>query len=358
LGTAIAAMSLVTAAALLASCGGTGDSSSTGSGDSGGKKAKISLVLPGPNAYFEPWGPAVRDAAKKYGFTGSFDVPPTEAFDLSDQNALMDSLAGKGYNGFGAFPGDANGTNAQERKLANRGIKSVNINGCTSDPSAALFCVSTNVYEAALYQANQLIKAIGGEGDIALLTSQLTDPNTQLRIKAVKQAVADTNGKVKLAQVVADIDTPQSAPPAINALLASKGNTLDGAMSTSYNPAVAMATALTDNPQYRRIKFIAAENSPQVMNALEKGYIYGTLFQNTYGQAYVAAYGLYKAIQEGCQVAKDAPFDKTEQTSQLITAGVLLITKDTVADYVGKPESLPDDTERLLKLLDEKILDC
>jgi ribose transport system substrate-binding protein len=320
--------------------------------------AKVALVIPGPNAYFKPWDDAAKDASKKYGFSATFAVPASQEFNLAQQNQLVDSLAAKGYNGFGLFPGDANGTNAEAKKLAARGIKTININGCTYDPAPALFCVSTNVYTAALYQAQQLIKAIGGKGEIALLTSQLTDPNTQLRIQAVKKAVKDTQGKVKLAQIVANIDTPQSAPPAINALLASKGDTLAGAMSTSYNPAVAMATALTDNPQYRHIKFIGAENSPQVMNALRKGYIYGTLFQNTYGQAYVAAYALYKAIAKGCTVRSDAPFQTTPQTKKLLAAGVLIVNKSNIKKYSGPLESLPDDTARLMSLVDSKVLNC
>lgn len=322
------------------------------------QEPKISLVLPGPNSYFDPWGQAVADAAAEYGFTGTFDVPATDAFNLTQQNQLVDSLAGRGYTGFGMFPGDAHGTNAQQQKLLDRGILSVNVNGCTYDPSPALFCVSTDVYEAAYYQAQRLIEAIGGEGEIALLTSQLTDPNTQLRIEAVEKAVAETNGKVTLAQTVSDIDTPQAAPPAINALLAARGDTLDGAMATSYYPSVALATALTDNEQFRHIKGVVAENAPQVMNALERGYLYGTLFQNTYGMAYVAAYSLYKALHEGCTVREDAPFSESPQTKKLLVAGVLLVTQENLAEFVGKPESLPDDTERLMKLIDENVLDC
>lgn len=321
-------------------------------------KTKIALVLPGPNAYFEPWGSAVADAAKKYGFIGTFAVPPTQAFNLTQENALMDSLAARGYNGFGVFPGDAHGTNAEARKLANRGIKSVNVNGCTYDPSPALFCVSTDVYAAAYYQAQQLVKAIGGHGEIALLTSQLTDPNTQLRIQAVKKVAEESDGKVTLVQTVANIDTPEAAPPAVNALLAARGNRLAGVMATSYYPSVALAAALTDHPEFRHIKAITAENSPQVMDALEKGYIYGTLFQNTYGQAYVAAYALYRVIHDGCTVADNAPFTHTPQTKKLLAAGVLLVTQDMYSRYVGKPEGLPADTERLMILVNTKVLKC
>lgn len=338
--------------------GSTAGDDTTGSGTATGVEAKISLAMPGPNSYFSPWELAVADAAEKWGFEGTYDVPASDAFNLSQQNALVDALVAQGYNGFGMFPGDANGTNAQQQKLADRGIPSININGCTYDPSPALFCISTDVYKAAKYQAEQLIEAIGGEGRIAVLTSQLTDPNTQLRIEAVEEAVAATDGAVVLEQVVADIDTPQAAPPAINALLASKGDVLDGVMSTSWYPSVAMAIALTDSPEYREIVFIGAENSEQVMDALEKGYIHGTLFQNTYGQAYVAAYVLKRVIEDGCTVNPDAPFDKTPQTSKLLTADVLVVTQENMADFIGKPESLPEDTERLLDLVDREVLVC
>jgi ribose transport system substrate-binding protein len=327
-------------------------------GRAGSAKSEIAVVIPGPNAYFDPWSAAAGDVGRKYGFSASFQVPPTEDFSLTDEDSLIDALAGRGYNGFALFPGDVNGTDAEEEKLANRGIPTINVNACTNDPSPALFCISTNVYSAAYFQAEQLIKAIGGHGDIAVLTSQLTDPNTQLRITAVKSAVAATGGKVRLAQVVANIDTPEAAPPAINALLAARGTSLDGVMSTSYNPSVAMATALTDSPQFRRIKFIGAENSPQVMTALTKGYIYGTLYQNTYGMAYAAAYALHRVIDDGCKVSRSAPWNSTAQTRKFIAASVQLVTKADSARYVGKPENLPGDTSRLIELINDKVLSC
>ncbi|MGI4799576.1 MAG: sugar ABC transporter substrate-binding protein [Janthinobacterium lividum] len=318
---------------------------------------RIGLVVPGPNAYFDPWRAAATDAGKTYGFVSTFAVPPTDAFNLTQENALLDSLASRGYVGFTVFPGDTHGTNAEEAKLLRRGISTVNVNGCTYDPSPAAFCISADIYKAAHTQADALIKAIGGSGDIALLASQLTDPNTQLRIQAVKDAVAATGGKVTLAQIVADIDTPQLSPPAVNALLAARGNTLAGAMSTSYNPSIAMAVALTDNPQFRHIKFIGADASPQVMEAVRNGIITGTLFQNTYGMAYAAAYALFRMAHDKCTVRPDARFDKSLQTAKQLTSGVLLVGKDNVARYPG-PASLPDDTKRLISAIDTAVLAC
>ena len=317
----------------------------------------IGIVVPGPNAYFDPWRTAAADASRDFGINATFSVPPIDAFNLTQENALLDSLAARNYAGFALFPGDTNGTNAQEAKLTRRGIVTVNINGCTFDPSPALFCISTDIYKAARFQAEELIKAVGGAGPIALLASQLTDPNTQLRIQAVKDAVAATDGKVTLAQIVADIDTPQLSPPAVNALLAAQGGTLVGAMSTSYYPSIAMAVALTDNPQFRHIKFIGADSAPQVMEAVKQGILYGTLFQNTYGMAYAGVYAASKAVKDGCKVADDAPFSASPQTKRLVVADVVLVTKANVAQYPG-PASFPDDTKRLIDLLNTKVFKC
>jgi ribose transport system substrate-binding protein len=363
--TNLAAASVVAVGALgLAACGGSsssgGDTSSTSSGKKEGKAANIAVVVPAPSRYWnEPWAAAAKEAASKGGFQGQFVGPPgSQVFNLTQQNALLDSLAAKGINGFGIFPGDAQGSNAEIKKLSARGIKTITVNGCTVDPTDALFCVSTNVGPAAKYQAEQLIEAVGGQGNIALLTSQAADTNTKLRIDAVKEAVAATGGKVKLVQTITDPGTLQDAKSQISALLSARGKSLAGIMSTSENPSVAAATIFTDNAEYRRIMFIGAENSPQVMDAIQKGYITGTLFQNTYGMAYVAAYSLGKVIKDGCTVRQDAQFQENTQTKKLVEAGVLVVDKSNLDQYSQGFESLPDDTTKLLDQVNTKVLSC
>ena len=43
----------------------------------------IGIVVPGPNAYFDPWRTAATDASKGFGVTATFSVPPTDAFNLT-----------------------------------------------------------------------------------------------------------------------------------------------------------------------------------------------------------------------------------------------------------------------------------
>ncbi len=69
---------------------------------------------------------------------------------------------------------------------------------------------------------------MGGKGKIIHGTGFLVDPNTQIRIKAVEKAVAETNGAVELVQILADIDGQETADKAINSFLAARGNEIDG----------------------------------------------------------------------------------------------------------------------------------
>ena len=78
----------------------------------------IGIVVPGPNAHFDPWRTAATEASEDSGINATFSVLPTDAFNLTQENAQLDSLAARNYAGFALFPGDTNETNAQEAKLA------------------------------------------------------------------------------------------------------------------------------------------------------------------------------------------------------------------------------------------------
>jgi ribose transport system substrate-binding protein len=199
---------------------------------------------------------------------------------------------------------------------------------------------------------------MGGSGNIAFLTGLLTDANTALREQGVNQAVAASGGKVKLAQLVSNIDSPSSAPPAVESLLASKGSSLNGMLSTDYYPSVAAASILTSDPQFRHVLFIGQDNSPTVMNAIAKHYIYGTMFQNDWGQAQVAITWLYDILSKGCTVNPNGPFTPIPgPTSHFINSGYMFVSQSAVGQYLGKPANIPSNTAQTLAET-SKFLNC
>ncbi len=320
-------------------------------------KIKIALVPGGPNVYFSPWAAAAKAASKQLGVTVSFVVPPTPTFEPSVEASTINSLVAKGYNAFAIFPDGEASIKPVYARLAARGIPVIDLAGCTTDPTPAKFCFATNVRASAQYETQILTKAMGGKGNIAFLTGLLTDANTIQREDGVKAGVAASHGKVKLVQVVSNIDSPSAAPPAVESLLASKGKQLNGMLSTDYYPSVAAASILSKNPQFRHIVFIGQDNDPTVMNAIQKHYIYGTMYQNSYGQGYVAAIWLEKMLAGGCTVRSNAPFINAEGTKHFINSGYFFVGQNDVQKYIGKMENIPSVTKQVLAET-SKFLSC
>jgi ribose transport system substrate-binding protein len=317
------------------------------------KGVKVALVPGGPHPYFANWEQGGKDAVKDFGLAAA-DYKVPAKWELGLQNQLIENLTAQGYNAFLIFPGDPVGTNSPMQDLASAGIPSIATAGCTKDPTPALFCFGTDVGHSAYLGAKELIKALGGKGTIVHFTGNLVDPNTQLRMDAVQQAVAETNGAVKLLQTIADIDrTPQEADEKINALLAARGKEIDGIVTTAWLPAVSSATALRRIGD-KRIKMVGIDHDQVVLQAIKDGYVHGTMLQNPYGQAYIGSY-VMQQLANGCKVKPDAPFKSNALTKRFIDSGTAFVGADQVANYQDAMKAVTAD---LMKTFKATYLTC
>lgn len=344
----------------LSACTTGGGTSAPEAGVSGGTKvAKIATVPGGPNPYFDSWADAIKKAGTDFSISETTnEVPPSITFSIDVQNSTINALAGRGFNGFGVFPTDATGSNTQLQQLADRGIPSLAVAGCTNDPSPVFFCLATDVKQGSYESTKYAIEKIGGKGNLAFLTGFLTDPNTQLRIQGAEQAIDETNGAVKLVQTITDIDTPDAARPAVESLLSAKGSSLDAIVTQSYYAGEGVAAVMLDEPQYRKIVTVLEDNSPSVMKALDEKVVTATMWQNPYGQAYLAGYILNQVVVKGCTVSPTAPFLATTQTKKFINSGFAIIDQSNLAQYADGPYSVPTETEKVKRHLDDSILSC
>lgn len=204
---------------------------------------RVALVPGGPHPYFAAWEQAGADAVRDFGL-GAADYRVPQAWELGQQNQLLESLLSQGYNGFLIFPGDPVGTVSVVDELVGEGASVISLAGCLQQPSADAFCLGTDTGNSAYLGAKELIERMGESGRIAHFTGFLVDPNTQLRIDAVQRAADETNGAVEVVQVIADIDAPEPAEEKINAYLAAEGANVDGIITTAWVPAVVAANAL------------------------------------------------------------------------------------------------------------------
>src|SRR5206468_5982042 len=119
--------------------------------------------------------------------------------------------------------------------------------------------------------------------------------STQLREQAVKNEVGEAGSSVTLI-TLAEIDKEaQTADTAINQALAEHKD-INGIVTTAYNPTVAAAKALRTLGD-KRIKMVGIDDDPVVLQAVKDGFLTGTMGQNPYGQAYIAAYAINQIHQ-------------------------------------------------------------
>ena len=314
----------------------------------------VALIPGGPHPYFANWEQGAKDAKRDFGIAAA-DYKVPAKWELGLQNELIENLAAQGYNAFLIFPGDPVGTNGPMQDLASAGFPSIATAGCTKDPTPALFCFGTDVGRSAYLGTKELLQAMGNKGTIVHFTGNLVDPNTELRMKAVQQAVAETNGGVKLLQTIADIDrTPQEADEKINALLAARGREIDGVITTAWLPTVSAATALRRIGD-KRIKMVGIDHDPAVLSAIRDGFVQGTMLQNPYGQAYIGSYVMEEIVGHGCKVKTDAPFAKNAYTDKFIDSGTALAGPEDVDHYQDVMKKVTKD---LMSTFKAKYLTC
>jgi ribose transport system substrate-binding protein len=216
-----------------------------------------------------------------------------------------------------------------------------------------VFCMGTDVARSAYLGTKELIKTMGGKGNIAHFTGFLVDPNTQLRIKAVEQAVSEAGGGVKLIQTIADIDAPQPADEKINAFLAAQGKQVDGIVTTAWVPAVVAATSLR-NLGDKRIKMVGIDHDEVVLKAIKDGFVHGTMLQNPYGQGYIGSFVADK-LRSGCTVKADAPWKPNALTANFIDSGTVFAGPDAVDNYVASMQAI---TKELFATFEKTYLTC
>ena len=318
-----------------------------------GGETRVGIVPGGPHPYFAPWENAASAVVSELGITeAEYTFPDEWQVDL--QNQLLESLVVRGFNSFVIFPGDDAVTNATIGDLASRGISSVVAGGCVTDPSEVVMCLATDVYASAFMATETVIAEMGGSGNIVHMAGILTDPNTQLRLQAVKDAAAAAEGEVVLLQELGGTDdSAEVALEAASNLLASSAADIDGIVATGFNSTVGAVRAL-DELGDGRIKFVGIDDDPAVLDAIRSGLIIGTMAQNPYGQAFLGAHVLHQ-LNQGCSIAAGAPFVDHHQTSVFVDSGTLLIDAGNVDSYQDDLVALTAD---LTESLNDDFLSC
>jgi ribose transport system substrate-binding protein len=312
-------------------------------GKEGAKTAtKLAWYAPAPHPYFEIVKRGALDVGKDFGVEVYAQIGPDWTQDSETQNVL--ALAAKGYNGFSVFASDPSAANGLYKELTAKGIFVTSFGVDTLKPTTASFYVGTQIKQAAYDACEELIKFMGGKGNILNVLGVIEDYNTTLRKQGIMECLAK-HPEVKLIAEIAGMTTPEMALEKVENALSAHVNEVDGIISTETNGTEAVSKLLTEyhSKGNRYIHFIGIDTEPNIMKALKAGYVDATMAQNPYGHGYLSVL-LLKYLREGW-TPKEGAYN--------VNAGHFLVTKKNADSYEQDQLAI---TKRLAAEFETKVL--
>jgi len=285
-------------------------------------KYKLGSYWPAVHPYYESVKKGLAKHAEDFGVEvysqiGTDWTQPTE-------NEQVEALIAQGYNGLMVFPLDAAGANALYQEVVDQGVPVCNYGAQTQEPTPASFTVATDVKAAAMEAAERVCEAMDYKGGILNVLEVVTDPNTILRKEGVEE-VAAKYPDVEIVQTIGDMNELEECIEKVSNALAAGGDSINGIVTTGYNPTVAVAQILTEM-ENDSIAFVGIDDDPAVLKAVEQGYITGTFGQNPYCQGYVTPL-LLEYLIDGLEPKADHTF--------IDTFGVV-ITQDNIDTFMDE----------------------
>ncbi len=317
-------VALATLTMMLVACTTPVTSPSNAPADSSAARAfRPVWYAPAPHPYFEEVRKGIEAFEAETGITVEKQIGPD--WNQDSQNQRMEALAAQGYNAFAVYPADAAGANGLYEQLTPKGIHIINFGTSTAQPTTASFAVATDVKAAAMRAAEELIKAMGGKGNIINVLEVLEDPNTALRKQGIEEVVA-RYPDVTIIQEVAGMTSVETAVQKVGDALSANIDKVDGIIATGYTPSVAIAQVLSEYKSKggtRTIHAVGIDTDEIVIQAIRDGIMDGTIVQNPYGHGYLSML-LLQYLSEGYKPKANVYF---------VDAGFVFASRDNLETY-------------------------
>ena len=269
--------------------------------------------------------------AWKTGIENTLKGQPNVSFQALDaqmkaeiQVTMMDDFINQGYNAIILQPIDAAALTASVKKAEGKGIPVITLNTDTKLPHAA--CVTMDDQGAGYLVGEQIGKALGGKGNVAIIQSP---PGAQAgveREKGFRAAMAKLYPEIKIVGAQNAAWNKDKAIEIMNSFL-QVNKELDAVFAVNDNMAEGAMIAAEAAGRLGKIQIWGFNGQKSTLALIEQGKITGTAYTNAYNQGATAAqYAL--DLLNGTK--------KKGAKTEVITVPPFAATKATVAQI--KPE--------------------
>jgi ABC-type sugar transport system substrate-binding protein len=160
-----------------------------------GKERLLVMVPKGVHPYYEPCYEGFKDAAARYGVKTEYRA--AKVFEVPQQVEVIENLIARKVDGIAISALDDEGLVSVIQDATNAGIKVITFDA-PAPSSRAITYIGTMNEAAGRTGAEELIKLMGGEGEVAVLQGGLGAPNLNDRFKGFQKTLQEKAPKIKI----------------------------------------------------------------------------------------------------------------------------------------------------------------
>jgi inositol transport system substrate-binding protein len=260
------------------------------------QKVKIGVAM----ALFDDvWLTLVRDAMTKWAKNHP-DVELTivdASNDTAKQTGQVENFLAQGMDAIVILPVDTAATGPMTKAVVKAGKPLVYVNRKPSNlPKAVVYCGSNSI-EAGIMNMEELGKAMGGKGNVAILMGELSNEAAIGRTDGIKKVIKEKFPDIKVVREQTGNWKREQGKTIMENWLAS-GQEIDGVASNNDEMALGALQAIKAAGKLGKIPVGGTDGSRDALASMGKGELNNTVFQDPVGQGEEAINAAYLLVKK------------------------------------------------------------
>ncbi len=243
--------------------------------------------------YWNYVGDGMKQAASKIGDKALFQTP--QDADVTKQISIFQGFIAQGVQGIAFAASNPAPFKHVVQTALKQGIPVVSFDSDAPD-SGRLVYIGASSYDGGVQAGKAMIKALGGQGTVAVQVGSLTALNAKRRIQGFMDTIKGTGIKVVTTQN--DGEDPSTAFSQAQSILSAHPN-LDAFLGVYAYDGAAEAQAVKAAGKAGKVKIVCWDDAPDTLKFIKSGVITATVYdgEKIYGQ--VATMVLYDMNEFG-----------------------------------------------------------
>jgi inositol transport system substrate-binding protein len=217
--------------------------------------------------------------------------------DSANQTGQVENFLAQGMDAVIVQPVDAAATGPISKAVLKAGKALVYVNRKPAKlPKDAVFCGSDSI-ESGIMNMEELGKCMGGKGNVAILMGELSNEATLARTDGIKKVIKEKFPDIKVTREQTANWSRAEAKTVMENWLAA-GQEIDGVVANNDEMAIGALQAIKAAGKLGKICIGGIDGTHDALEAMDKGELNNTVFQDGIGQGEEAVNAAYLLVRK------------------------------------------------------------